>query len=40
MQYALIVFIIYSTMESKINQLNKTKEKHLSAKQSQDFEVI
>lgn len=40
MQYAPTVSIIYSTMEWKTNQQNKTKEKHLSAKQSQDFEVI
>lgn len=32
--------IIFCTMESKANWRNKTKEKHLLAKQSQDFEVI
>lgn len=40
MQPAPVVFIISLTMEPKTNQLKKTKGKHLSAKPSQDFEVI
>lgn len=40
MQHAVAVTIIFSTMESKTSQQNKTKAKHLLAKQSQDFEVI
>lgn len=40
MQPVPVVFIISLTMEPKTNQLKKTKGRHLSAKLSQDFEVI